>query len=97
MTDPVLALGLGAFALLLLALPLAFWSFSGSGRGSQVVRWLFADANLPLTTLLLRRLWQSGHFPIRNPHQSPILPLLHTFNSTTAVSPPRIRRMRCVY
>ncbi|MBM5808041.1 MAG: c-type cytochrome biogenesis protein CcsB [Cyanobacteria bacterium M_surface_10_m2_179] len=70
MTDPVLALGLGAFALLLLALPLAFWSVSGAGQGSQVVRWLVAAANLALTTQLVLRWWQSGHFPISNLYES---------------------------
>jgi len=69
-TDPVLALGLGAFALLLLALPLAFWSVSGAGQGSQVVRWLVAAANLALTTQLVLRWWQSGHFPISNLYES---------------------------
>ncbi len=70
MTDPVLALGLGAFALLLLALPLAFWSVSGEGQGSQAVRWLVAAANLALTAQLVLRWWQSGHFPISNLYES---------------------------
>jgi cytochrome c-type biogenesis protein CcsB len=69
-TDPVLALGLGAFALLLLALPLAFWSVSGEGQGSQAVRWLVAAANLALTAQLVLRWWQSGHFPISNLYES---------------------------
>ena len=60
MTDPVLALGLGAFALLLLALPVAFWSVSGSGQGSQAVRLIVAAANLALTAQLVLRWWQSG-------------------------------------
>lgn len=70
MTDPVLALGLGAFALLLIALPLAFWSVSGSGQGSQSVRWMVAAANLALTAQLVLRWWQSGHFPISNLYES---------------------------
>ncbi len=70
MTDPVLALGLGAFALLLLALPLAFWSVSGSGQGSQAVRLIVAAANLSLTAQLVLRWWQSGHFPISNLYES---------------------------
>ena len=70
MTDPVLALGLGAFALLLLALPLAFWSVSGGGQGSQAVRLMVAAANLALTAQLVLRWWQSGHFPISNLYES---------------------------
>ena len=70
MTDPVLALGLGAFALLLLALPLSFWSVSGGGQASQGVRWLVAAANLALTAQLVLRWWQSGHFPISNLYES---------------------------
>jgi ABC-type transport system involved in cytochrome c biogenesis permease subunit len=69
-TDPVLALGLGAFALLLLALPLAFWSVSGGGQGSQAVRLMVAAANLALTAQLVLRWWQSGHFPISNLYES---------------------------
>ncbi len=70
MTDPVLLLGLGAFALLLLALPLSFWSVSGAGKGSSVVRLLVAGANLALTAQLVLRWWQSGHFPISNLYES---------------------------
>ena len=70
MTDPVLALGLAAFALLLLALPLSFWSVSGAGQGSTVVRLLVATANLALTAQLVLRWWQSGHFPISNLYES---------------------------
>ncbi|MFZ9569706.1 MAG: c-type cytochrome biogenesis protein CcsB, partial [Vulcanococcus sp.] len=70
MTDPVLALGLAAFALLLLALPLAFWSLSGAGSRSTVVRLLVATANLALTAQLVLRWWQSGHFPISNLYES---------------------------
>ncbi|MFZ9850450.1 MAG: c-type cytochrome biogenesis protein CcsB [Vulcanococcus sp.] len=70
MSDPVLALGLAAFGLLLLALPLAFWSVSGAGQGSRVVRLLVAAANLSLTAQLVLRWWQSGHFPISNLYES---------------------------
>ena len=70
MSDPVLALGLGAFALLLLALPLSFWSVSSGGQGSRVVRLLVAAANLALTAQLVLRWWQSGHFPISNLYES---------------------------
>ena len=70
MSDPVLALGLGAFALLLLALPLAFWSVSSGGQGSRLVRLLVASANLALTAQLVLRWWQSGHFPISNLYES---------------------------
>ena len=69
-TDPVLLLGLGAFALLLLALPLSFWSVSGAGKGSNVVRLMVAGANLGLTAQLVLRWWQSGHFPISNLYES---------------------------
>ncbi len=70
MTDPVLALGLAAFALLLVALPLAFWSVSGGARGNTAVRLLVAAANLALTTQLVLRWLQSGHFPISNLYES---------------------------
>ena len=70
MTDPVLALGLAAFALLLVALPLAFWSVSGGGQGSTAVRLIVAAANLSLTTQLVLRWMQSGHFPISNLYES---------------------------
>jgi len=69
-SDPVLALGLGAFALLLVALPLSFWSVSSGGQGSRVVRLLVAAANLALTAQLVLRWWQSGHFPISNLYES---------------------------
>ena len=70
MSDPVLALGLGAFVLLLLALPLSFWSVSSGGQGSSLVRLLVAAANLALTAQLVLRWWQSGHFPISNLYES---------------------------
>jgi cytochrome c-type biogenesis protein CcsB len=69
-SDPVLALGLAAFALLLAALPVAFWSVSGGGRGSRVVRLMVAAANLALPAQLVLRWWQSGHFPISNLYES---------------------------
>ena len=69
-SDPVLALGLGAFALLLLALPLSFWSVSSQGQGGHAVRLLVAAANLALTAQLVLRWWQSGHFPISNLYES---------------------------
>ena len=67
--DPVLGLGLLAFALLLLVLPLSFWSLSG-GRSSTAVRLLVAAANLCLTTQLVLRWLDSGHFPISNLYES---------------------------
>nr|YP_002048925.1 possible heme transporter [Paulinella chromatophora]ACB42715.1 possible heme transporter [Paulinella chromatophora] len=69
MTDPVLILGLAAFALLLVALPLAFWLASGNQDG-RIVRLLVALANLSLTSQLVLRWWQSGHFPISNLYES---------------------------
>jgi cytochrome c-type biogenesis protein CcsB len=76
--DPVLLLGLLAFAALLLALPLAFWSLSGSDAkeggkvapAGQLVRGLVVAANLLLTSQLLWRWLDSGHFPISNLYES---------------------------
>ena len=68
-TDVVTLLGFIAFFLLLLALPLAFWAVSGRSVQSQV-RLLVAVANLLLTTQLVLRWWQSGHFPISNLYES---------------------------
>ena len=68
-TDVVTLLGFIAFSLLLLALPLAFWAVSGRSLQSQV-RLLVAVANLLLTTQLVLRWWQSGHFPISNLYES---------------------------
>ena len=65
----VTLLGFIAFSLLLLALPLAFWAVSGRSLQSQV-RLLVAVANLLLTTQLVLRWWQSGHFPISNLYES---------------------------
>ena len=67
--DPVLLLGLLAFALLLLALPWGFWALS-SGKTSSGVRVLIELANLSLTSQLVLRWWQSGHFPISNLYES---------------------------
>ena len=67
--DPVLGLGLTAFALLLLALPAAFW-FVSADRTSSLVRVLVATANLCLTSQLVLRWWESGHFPISNLYES---------------------------
>ena len=67
--DPVLLLGLLAFAMLLVALPWGFWALS-SGKTSSGVRVLIALANLSLTSQLVLRWWQSGHFPISNLYES---------------------------
>jgi cytochrome c-type biogenesis protein CcsB len=67
--DPVLGLGLIAFSLLLLALPAAFW-FVSADRTSSLVRVLVATANLCLTSQLVLRWWESGHFPISNLYES---------------------------
>nr|YP_009530523.1 putative heme transporter [Paulinella micropora]AXY63212.1 putative heme transporter [Paulinella micropora] len=69
MTDPVLILGLIAFCLLLIALPMTFWSASGS-QNDRTVRFIIALANLSLTSQLVLRWWQSGHFPISNLYES---------------------------
>ena len=70
--DPVLLLGLLAFGSLLLALPLAFWGLSGSPQAptAKLVRGLVVAANLLLTTQLLWRWLDSGHFPISNLYES---------------------------
>jgi cytochrome c-type biogenesis protein CcsB len=67
--DPVLGLGLAAFVLLLVVLPLAFWSVSG-GKPNPAVRVLVATANLCLTSQLVLRWLDSGHFPISNLYES---------------------------
>ena len=67
--DPVVSLGLVAFFSLLIALPVSFWSVIGS-RNSSKVRFLVAIANLFLTSQLILRWWQSGHFPISNLYES---------------------------
>ena len=67
--DLVTGLGFGAFVLLLLAMPIAFWSVSAAQR-MGVVQLLVAVANLLLTTQLVLRWWESGHFPISNLYES---------------------------
>ena len=67
--DLVTGLGFGAFVLLLLAMPIAFWSVSAEQR-TGVVQLLVAVANLLLTTQLVLRWWESGHFPISNLYES---------------------------
>jgi len=72
LNDPVLLLGLAAFACLLIALPLAFWGLSGrhGDTTSRVVQLLVVGANLLLTSQLLLRWLDSGHFPISNLYES---------------------------
>ena len=69
MVDPVLLFGQGAFLLLLIALPIAFWKV-GEEVSSPTVRVLVALANLGLTSQLILRWWQAGHFPISNLYES---------------------------
>ena len=67
--DPVLSLGLGSFFFLLIALPFAFWAAGGS-KCSTTTTTLVAISNLTLTSLLVLRWWESGHFPISNLYES---------------------------
>ena len=67
--DPILGLGLIAFFILLISLPISFWSVAG-GSNSTLTRFLVAIANLFLTSQLILRWWQSGHFPISNLYES---------------------------
>ncbi len=67
--DPILGLGLLAFLILLISLPISFWSVA-SDQNSSVIKFLIAIANLFLTSQLLLRWWQSGHFPISNLYES---------------------------
>ena len=67
--DLVTGLGFGAFLLLLLAMPLAFWSAASKARTGSV-QLLVALANLLLTSQLVLRWWESGHFPISNLYES---------------------------
>ena len=69
LVEPVLGLGLIAFFILLISLPISFWSVSG-GQNSTLTRFLIAIANLFLTSQLILRWWQSGHFPISNLYES---------------------------
>ena len=67
--DPVVLLGFVAFFSLLIALPIAFWSVAGNSNSSKA-RFLVAIANLFLTSQLIVRWLQSGHFPISNLYES---------------------------
>tara|TARA_B100000579_G_scaffold243397_1_gene199725 strand:- start:181 stop:1125 length:945 start_codon:yes stop_codon:yes gene_type:complete len=67
--DPILGLGLIAFFILLISLPISFWSVAG-GHNSSFTRFLVAIANLFLTSQLILRWWESGHFPISNLYES---------------------------
>ena len=67
--DPVLFFGFISFLLLLFALPFSFWVL-GEPKGSSVVKYLVAIANICLAAQLLLRWWQSGHFPISNLYES---------------------------
>ncbi len=69
LVEPVLGLGFIAFFVLLLSLPISFWSVAG-GQNSSLARFLIAIANLFLTSQLILRWWQSGHFPISNLYES---------------------------
>ena len=67
--DPVVLLGFVAFFSLLIALPISFWSVAGSQNSSKA-RFLVAVANIFLTSQLILRWLQSGHFPISNIYES---------------------------
>ena len=67
--DPVVVLGFVPFFSLLIALPISFWSVAG-GMNSSKARFLIVVANLFLTSQLILRWWQSGHFPISNLYES---------------------------
>ena len=67
--DPVLGLGLLAFFVLLISLPISFWSVVGAGN-SSLTKFLIAIANIFLTSQLILRWLQSGHFPISNLYES---------------------------
>ena len=67
--DPILGLGLISFFVLLISLPISFWSLA-DGSNSSLTRFLIAIANLFLTSQLILRWWQSGHFPISNLYES---------------------------
>ena len=67
--DPVVSLGFAAFLFLLMALPISFWAVAGSSDSSKA-RFLVAISNLFLTSQLILRWWQSGHFPISNLYES---------------------------
>ena len=67
--EPVLGLGLLAFFVLLISLPISFWSVAGTGN-SSLTKFLIAIANIFLTSQLILRWLQSGHFPISNLYES---------------------------
>ena len=67
--EPVLGLGLLAFFVLLISLPTSFWSVAGAGK-SSLTKFLIAIANIFLTSQLILRWLQSGHFPISNLYES---------------------------
>jgi len=67
--DPVILIGFIAFLFLLIALPIAFWT-AASKTSSTSVRLLITLANFALTSQLIIRWWQSGHFPISNLYES---------------------------
>ena len=67
--EPVLGLGLLAFFVLLISLPISFWSVAG-GSNSSLTKFLIAIANIFLTSQLILRWFQSGHFPISNLYES---------------------------
>ena len=67
--EPVLGLGLLAFFVLLISLPISFWSVAGAGK-SSLTKFLIAIANIFLTSQLILRWLQSGHFPISNLYES---------------------------
>ncbi len=68
-SDPVTLIGFISFSLLLLSLPIVFWN-AGEKSSSNLVRFLIALANIAITTQLIIRWWQSGHFPISNLYES---------------------------
>ncbi len=68
-SDPVLALGLSAFGMLLFCVPITFWALASNSR-SSLVTLVVALSNFVLTTQLVLRWWQSGHFPVSNLYES---------------------------
>ena len=67
--DPVLTLGLASFLFLLIALPFSFWAVGGDSS-SSVSTTLITVSNFCLTSLLILRWWESGHFPVSNLYES---------------------------
>ena len=68
-TDPVLLFGLLSFCFILIALPFSLWAVGGD-KSSSLSRTLIALSNLFLTSQLVLRWWQAGHFPISNLYES---------------------------